>query len=47
MKKLFLFAKLSSNHIIAYLSLGTICFSNVLFSNSLQQSLRKTFFRLW
>jgi len=35
MKQLFLFAQLMSDHMFAYLSLGTICFSNVLFSNSL------------
>jgi len=50
---MFLFARLTSDHIFVYLSLGTICFSNVLFleknsgiSNSFVQSSRKTFFRL-
>jgi len=31
----FLFAKLTSDRLFSYLSPGTICFSNVLFSNSL------------
>jgi len=34
MKQLFLFAQLTSDHMFDYFSLGTICFSNVLFSNS-------------
>jgi len=35
-----------SDDILAYLSPGTICFSNVLFSTSFLLSSRKTFFRL-
>jgi len=31
---------------LAYLSQGTICFNNVLFSTSFLQSSRKTFFSL-
>ena len=34
-KQLFLFAQQTSDHMFAYLSLGTICFSYVLFSSSL------------
>jgi len=33
-KQLFLFARLTSNRIFAYLSSGTICFSNVLFTGA-------------
>ena len=39
-----LFARLMSVHIFAYLSPGTICFSNILFSNFSLQSSLKTFF---
>jgi len=32
---LFLLVQLTSDHMFVYLSLGTMCFSNVLFLNSL------------
>jgi len=41
-----LFARLMSVHIFAYLSPGTTCFSNILFSNFSLQSSLKTFFSL-
>jgi len=34
------------DHMFAYLSLGTICLSNVLFSTSFLESSRKTLFTL-
>ena len=45
-KQLFLLARLMLDHVFAYLSPGTICFSNVLFSTSFLESSRKTLFSL-
>jgi len=46
-KQLFLFVRLMLDHMFAYLSPGTICFSNVLFSTSFLESSQKKLFRLF
>jgi len=43
---LFLFARLTLDHMFVYLSAGKIYFSNVLFSTPFFESSRKTFFSL-
>jgi len=43
---LFLFARSMSDHIFVYLSAGTICSSNVLFSTSFLESSQKMFISL-
>jgi len=43
---LFLFARLTSDHMFAYLSPGIIWFSNLLFSTSFLELSRRTFISL-